>query len=80
MPEQNEQLLKALDLADAGKWDAAHDVVAKMSDPLAAWVHANLHREEGDHGNAGYWYARAGEPFSELTFAEERAQIRKRLG
>lgn len=42
-----------------GEWDAAHDAV--QGDSAAdSWVHAALHREEGDHGNAGYWYRRAG--------------------
>lgn len=38
-----------------GEWDAAHDAV--QNDTVeCSWVHAALHREEGDHGNAGYWY------------------------
>ena len=42
-----------------GEWDAAHDAVQGDSD-AESWVHAALHREEGDHANAGYWYRRAG--------------------
>ena len=42
-----------------GSWDAAHDAVQGPSD-LDAWVHAALHREEGDDPNAAYWYERAG--------------------
>jgi len=40
-----------------GDWDAAHDAVQDDTD-ACSWVHAALHREEGDHGNAGYWYRR----------------------
>lgn len=43
-------------------WDRAHALVQDASGPDAAWVHAYLHRVEGDLGNAGYWYARAGRP------------------
>lgn len=42
-----------------GEWEAAHDAV-EPDDDDCAWVHAVLHREEGDHANAGYWYRRAG--------------------
>lgn len=42
-----------------GEWDAAHDCVQDDTD-ACSWVHAALHREEGDHGNAGYWYRRCG--------------------
>jgi hypothetical protein len=43
-----------------GDWDAAHRAVQDAADPASAWVHAYLHRKEGDLWNAGYWYARAG--------------------
>lgn len=75
----DKQIAEVLDLADAGKWHASHDVVARIDTPEAAWVHANLHREEGDLGNAAYWYRRAGQPVSDLGFAEERQVIRKAL-
>ncbi len=72
-------LLKALDLADGGEWEAAHKLVQSRDDVPAAWVHANLHREEGDDANAGYWYARAGKDPSTKSFADERAEIRAAL-
>jgi hypothetical protein len=40
--------IKALDLAKAGKWDEAHELVQQYSDPLSCRIHAYLHREEGD--------------------------------
>ncbi len=72
-------LLKALELADQGEWGAAHRLVQSRDDAPAAWIHANLHREEGDNANAGYWYARAGKKPSEKSFAAERAEIRAAL-
>lgn len=53
---------RALWLAKAGDWHAAHDLCQDLPDPAGAWIHAWLHRQEGDDGNAGYWYARAGRP------------------
>lgn len=55
-------LLRALWLGLRGEWDAAHRIVQAESGAEAAWVHAWLHRIEGDAANAGYWYRRAGKP------------------
>lgn len=51
---------QALWLAKAGRWDDSHDLCQDVPDPAGAWIHAYLHREEGDLGNASYWYSRAG--------------------
>jgi hypothetical protein len=48
--------------AAKGDWDRAHKIVQDESSREAAWVHAYLHRVEGDLGNAGYWYRQAGQP------------------
>ncbi len=48
--------------AAKGDWDRAHKLVQDDPSAEAAWVHAYLHRVEGDLGNAGYWYRRAGRP------------------
>ena len=45
-----------------GNWDAAHETAQEIHDATGAWVHAYLHRKEGDLGNAAYWYRRAGQP------------------
>ncbi len=45
-----------------GDWAAAHAVAQDIDDATGAWVHAYLHRKEGDLGNAAYWYARARQP------------------
>ncbi|HEY5770546.1 MAG TPA: hypothetical protein VIS71_11945 [Terrimicrobium sp.] len=52
--------LRALWHDARGDWDAAHHVAQKDDSRDAAWVHAYLHRKEGDISNARYWYARAG--------------------
>ncbi|MEO5716682.1 MAG: hypothetical protein ABIT37_24600 [Luteolibacter sp.] len=53
---------RALWFARAGKWDAAHDLCQEIPGAAGAWIHAYLHREEGDLSNAAYWYSRAGKP------------------
>jgi hypothetical protein len=45
-----------------GDWDAAHRVAQDIDGETGAWIHAYLHRKEGDIANAGYWYRRAGRP------------------
>jgi hypothetical protein len=45
-----------------GDWEEAHRVAQAIDDESGAWVHAYLHRKEGDISNAGYWYRRAGQP------------------
>jgi hypothetical protein len=57
--------LAALWWAAKGNWDEAHRIVQDESTAEAAWVHAYLHRVEGDLGNAGYWYRQAGKPVAE---------------
>jgi len=62
MPEGMSPMAQALWLAKAGKWHESHDMCQDLPDPGGAWIHAWLHREEGDYGNACYWYHRAGKP------------------
>jgi hypothetical protein len=60
MTNVNDDLLRAIDLALSGDWEAAHQLVQQYeSDATAAWIHAVLHKMEGDPGNARYWYRRA---------------------
>jgi hypothetical protein len=54
--------LQALWWAAKGDWDKAHNIVMEEDGADAAWVHAYLHRAEGDLPNAGYWYRTAGKP------------------
>jgi hypothetical protein len=52
-------VLQALWWAAKGDWDKAHGIVMKENGVEAAWVHAYLHRVEGDLDNARYWYGQA---------------------
>ena len=54
--------LAALWWASKGNWDEAHKIAQDQDTPDSAWVHAYLHRVEGDSGNAGYWYRQAHKP------------------
>jgi hypothetical protein len=63
--------LAALWWAAKDDWDKAHTIVMKQESREAAWVHAYLHRVEGDLDNAGYWYRRAGRPAASSTLPEE---------
>lgn len=64
--------LQALWWAGKGEWDRAHDLLQDQPDDNgSAWVHAWLHREEGDLPNARYWYGRAGKPASNETLETE---------
>jgi hypothetical protein len=53
---------RALWHAHAGQWDAAHNIAQDDHSSLGSWTHALLHLMEGDVGNAGYWFTRAGRP------------------
>ncbi|HEY3761818.1 MAG TPA: hypothetical protein VGN23_08720 [Verrucomicrobiae bacterium] len=74
MNAPKDELLQAVELSLNDKWDAAHQVVQQYEDGTAAWIHAVLHKIEGDLGNARYWYRRANqmkhlsdEPRAELS-------------
>ncbi|MEM1082832.1 MAG: hypothetical protein AAGI48_01820 [Verrucomicrobiota bacterium] len=54
--------LKALWLARKGRWHEAHDLCQEVPGTAGSWIHAWLHRQEGDYGNACYWYSNAGKP------------------
>lgn len=63
--------LRGLWWAAKGDWDRAHKIVQDDSSREAAWVHAYLHRVEGDLGNAGYWYRQAGQPTAKDSLEAE---------
>jgi hypothetical protein len=58
-----------------GDWDTAHRVAQDIENPEGAWVHAYLHRKEGDGSNAAYWYRRAGRPVERGPLQDEWDQI-----
>jgi hypothetical protein len=67
--------LAALWWAKRGDWDKAHRTVMDETDAQAAWVHAYLHRVEGDLGNAAYWYRAAGQPVASGDLDREWAAM-----
>ena len=67
--------LEALWWAAKGDWDRAHKIVQDEGSAEAAWVHAYLHRVEGDLGNAGYWYRQAAQPVAKDSLEAEWERI-----
>jgi hypothetical protein len=82
MSNLNDELLRAVEIALSGDWDTAHQFVQQHEEnATASWIHAVLHKMEGDLSNSRYWYRRAGrldhvddEPRAELE------AIQKELG
>lgn len=58
-----------------GDWDAAHQLAQSDNSPTGYWIHAYLHRVEGDNGNAAYWYRLAGKPVCTSKLTEEWEEI-----
>jgi hypothetical protein len=67
--------LAALWWSAKSNWDQAHKIVQDEDDANSAWVHAYLHRVEGDLSNAGYWYRRAGKPVATGALETEWEQM-----
>ena len=59
MEKDNLDCLDAIELALNDKWDDAHKIVQEISTPNAQWIHAVLHKIEGDESNSRYWYSRS---------------------
>ena len=54
-----------------GDWEQSHNIIQDINDRNASWIHAYLHRKEGDLWNADYWYNRAGKKRPSITLDEE---------
>ena len=68
------ELTRAVDLAIAGDWDGAHKIVQEDErDATSCWIHAVLHKIEGDAANSRYWYARAGQAFE--AYPDAKAEL-----
>jgi len=57
------------------KWDEAHDLVQVTSGHDGDWIHAYLHRKEGDISNSGYWYSRIGRSRPSISLQEEWEEL-----
>jgi hypothetical protein len=69
------KVLEALWYAGKSDWAKAHTIAQEIESNEGYWVHAYLHRQEGDTGNAGYWYRRAGKPVPSYSLEQEWDEI-----
>lgn len=67
--------LQALWWEAKGDWEASHEIAQDLHTPMGSWIHAYLHRKEGDRFNAGYWYRQAGRPFPDNSLPEELKEM-----
>ena len=74
-PSSLSVLLQALWFDAKGNWDTAHELAQNVESPAGSWIHAYLHRKEGDLGNASYWYSLAKKPVCSLQLNEEWEEI-----
>ncbi|MDP7390863.1 MAG: hypothetical protein QGH07_03285 [Alphaproteobacteria bacterium] len=74
-PDEAGSALQALWHAAKGDWETAHKVAQGDKSESGAWVHAYLHRVEGDLSNAGYWYRKVGRPQASNSLQEEWREI-----
>lgn len=71
-------LASACDLAIAGKWDDAHAIVQRgEGERIADWIHAVLHKIEGDESNSRYWYRQAGQDYTAYANAADELRAIK---
>ncbi|HUZ58566.1 MAG TPA: hypothetical protein VMU83_07280 [Hanamia sp.] len=76
IPPQNLSVhLKALWFEGKGEWDKAHQLIQDVDDSNASWIHAFLHRKEGDVSNADYWYRRAEKKRPAVSLEKEWEEI-----
>ena len=62
-----------------GNWDKAHALMDDLDDATARWVHAYLHRKEGDNSNANYWYRKADKKMPDISLQQEWENIVKAI-
>lgn len=74
-PEGLSVYLQALWQDSKGNWDLAHRLIQDLDDRGGAWIHAYLHRKEGDLFNADYWYRSASRKRPALSLDEERNEL-----
>ncbi len=74
-PEDATVYLKALWYDKKGDWNNAHNLIQDLQDKNASWIHAYLHRKEGDVANANYWYTRAGKTRYSGTIENEWEEL-----
>lgn len=78
-PNVSDPLLLALWFDAKDNWHKAHSIAQDISGSNGSWIHAYLHRKEGDLSNADYWYSRAGKEMPDCTLDTEWQEIVKEL-
>ena len=68
-------ILQSLWYAGKGDWNTAHDIAQEIHTTDGSWVHAYLHRLEGDVGNAAYWYQKAKRPLPTISVEKEWEEV-----
>ena len=71
VPKEWSDGLKSVWYDAKGDWEASHNIAQDMHNTLGSWLHAYLHRKEGDRFNAGYWYRLAKKEYPTITLDEE---------
>jgi hypothetical protein len=74
-PANTNVYLQALWFDAKGNWDKAHTLIQDVPDKNASWIHAYLHRKEGDIWNADYWYSKAGKKRPSFSLDEEWEEL-----
>ena len=74
-PSSWSEALRAMWFDAKGDWESSHDIAQDLHNTNGSWIHAYLHRKEGDKFNAGYWYRMAGKKFPSINLEEEQRQL-----
>ena len=74
-PSDWPEALKAMWFDAKGDWESSHNIAQDMNNSMGSWLHAYLHRKEGDRFNAGYWYRQAGKTYPNMTLEQELQEI-----
>ncbi len=74
-PQNLPPLLRALWFDAKGDWNASHNLAQEIETSDGSWVHAYLHRKEGDDSNASYWYRKAGKKMPDISLGKEWEEI-----
>jgi hypothetical protein len=72
---QWQEMAHAVQLALNDDWDAAHQIVQDLNHAKACWIHAVLHKIEGDVGNSRYWYARCDHEYEDYPDPKEELKV-----
>lgn len=78
-PEELNPYLEAMFEDAAGNWEQAHEIAQHCGDMYGNWIHAYLHRKEGDHWNAKYWYSNAGKSMPNYSIEREWEEITEEI-